>query len=90
VRGARKKSGKDKEMLTEEQKTKYLPSPYLCPFCGSAELTLGKVTADINRAMQSISCGECKRRWTNVYALTQVVEDDWDMRKGEIKPKREE
>ena len=32
-------------MLTEEQKNKYLGSPYLCPYCGSDELSLGKVTA---------------------------------------------
>ena len=25
-------------MLTEDQTTKYLGSPYLCPYCGSDEL----------------------------------------------------
>ena len=74
-------------MLTEEQKNKYLISPYLCPYCGSDELSLGKVTADINRAVQNISCRQCKKRWTNIYALTHIEEDEWDMRKGEIKPK---
>ena len=74
-------------MLTEEQKTKYLASPYLCPYCGSDELTLGKVTADVSRAVQNISCRQCKKRWTNIYTLAHVEEDEWDMRKGEIKPK---
>ena len=32
-------------MLTEDQKNKYLGSPYLCPYCGSDELSLGKVSA---------------------------------------------
>ena len=74
-------------MLTEEQKKKYLGSPYLCPYCGSDEISLGKVTADVNRAVQNISCRQCKKRWTNIYTLTHVEEDEWDMRKGEIKPK---
>ena len=74
-------------MLTEDQTTKYLISPYLCPYCGSDELSLGKVTADINRALQSISCRQCKKRWTNIYALAQIEEDEWDMRRREIKPK---
>ncbi len=74
-------------MLTEEQKTKYLISPNACPYCGSDELSLGKVNADINRAMQNISCRQCKKRWTNIYALAQIEEDEWDMRRREIKPK---
>ena len=72
-------------MLTEEQRNKYLLSPYLCPYCGSDELSLGKVNADINRAVQNISCRQCKMRWTNVYKLAQVEEDQWDMRRREIK-----
>jgi transcription elongation factor Elf1 len=74
-------------MLTEDQTTKYLGSPYLCPYCGSDELSLGKVTADVNRAVQNISCRQCKQRCTNIYKLTQVEEDEWDMRRREIKPK---
>ena len=77
-------------MLTEEQKNKYLASPYICPYCGSDELTLGKVTADVNRTLQSISCRQCKKRWTNIYTLAQVEEDEWNMRRGEIKAKKEE
>jgi hypothetical protein len=74
-------------MLTGEQKTKYLASPYLCPYCGSDQLSLGKVTADVNRTLQSISCRQCKKRWTSIHELTCIEEDEWDTRKGEIKPK---
>jgi transcription elongation factor Elf1 len=74
-------------MLTIEQKNKYLASPDLCPYCGSDKLSLGKVFADVNQTVQNISCGQCKKRWTNIYALTRIEEDEWDMRKGEIKPK---
>jgi transcription elongation factor Elf1 len=74
-------------MLTEEQKNKYLTSPYLCPYCGSDELSLGKVTADIDRAVQNISCRQCKKRWTNIYALTHIEEDEWDMRRTGIMPR---
>ena len=74
-------------MLTEEQKTKYLASPYLCPYCGSDDLSLGKVTNDVNRTLQSISCRQCKKRWTSIYELARIEEDEWDMRKEEIKAK---
>ena len=74
-------------MLTEEEKNEYLASPYICPYCGSDEFTLGKVTADVNRAVQNISCRQCKKRWTNVYTLAHVEEDEWDMRKGRLEPK---
>jgi len=74
-------------MLTEEQENKYLGSPYLCPYCGSDQLSLGKVTADVNRAVQTVSCRQCKKRWTNIYTLAHVEEDEWDMRRREVKPK---
>ncbi len=74
-------------MLTDDQKTKYLTSPYLCPYCGSDDISLGKVTTDINRALQNISCRQCKKRWTNIYKLAQMEEDEWDMRRREIKPR---
>ena len=72
-------------MLTQDQKTKYLTSPHVCPYCGSDELSLGKVTsADINRTVQNISCRQCKKRWTNIYTLAQIEEDEWDTRKDRI------
>jgi hypothetical protein len=74
-------------MLTEEQKKKYLVSPHLCPYCGSGEVSLGKVTLDVNRTAQYISCRQCKKRWMNIYALTRMEEDEWDMRRREIKSK---
>ncbi len=79
--------GRQVEMLTEEQKQKYLTTPYKCPYCGSDELTLGKVTADLKRTLQTISCSQCKRRWTSIYELSHIEEDEWEMRKGEIKAK---
>ena len=27
------------------------------------------------------------RRWTSIYELSRIEKDEWDMRKGEIKPK---
>ena len=77
-------------MLTEEQKNKYLASPYICHYCGSDELTLGKTTEDVNRAVQNISCRQFKKRWTSIYELTRIEEDEWEMRKGEIKAREKE
>ncbi len=74
-------------MLTEEQKTKYLASPHVCPYCGSEGLSIGKVVADIDRAVQNISCRQCKKRWSNIYGLTRIEEDEWEIRKGEIRSK---
>jgi hypothetical protein len=74
-------------MLTEEQKKKYLASPYLCPYCGSDQLSLGKVTPDVNRTLQTISCRQCKKRWTSIYELSCIEEDQWDTRKEGLKPK---
>ena len=74
-------------MFTKEQKKKYLTSPYLCPYCGSGELSLGKIIAEINRVVQNISCRQCKKRWTNIYTLAQMEEDEWDMRRRDVKPR---
>jgi len=71
-------------MLTQDQESKYLTSPHLCPYCGSDELSLGKATAEINRTVQSILCRKCKKRWTNIYTLAQIEEDEWDIRKDRI------
>ena len=74
-------------MLTEDQKNRYLAAPHLCPYCGSGEISLGKVTLDVKRTAQNISCRQCKKRWLNIYALTHMEEDEWDMRRREVKPK---
>jgi hypothetical protein len=87
VRGARRKSGKGEEMLAEEQKHKYLASPNICPHCGSDELTLGKTAADVRRAVINMSWWQYKKRWTSIYELTRIDEDEWDMRKEGLKPK---
>jgi hypothetical protein len=64
-------------MLSEEQKTAYLVS----------ELSWGKVTVAFSRGVQNISCRQCKKRWKNVYALVRIEEDEWDMRRREVRPK---
>jgi len=37
--------------------------------------------------VQNIVCRQCKKRWASIYELAHIEEDEWDMRKGEIKPK---
>ena len=74
-------------MLTIEQKNRYLASPDICPYCGSDKISLGKVFAEVNQTVQNMLCAQCKKRWTNIYGLTRMEEDEWDMRKGEIKSK---
>jgi len=74
-------------MLTQDQKTKYLTYPHQCPYCGSEDLSSGKTTADTTRAVQNVSCRQCKKRWSNIYTLAQIEEDEWDMKRREVRPR---
>jgi transcription elongation factor Elf1 len=64
----------EKEMLTKDQKEKYLKHPANCPYCGSSEVSYEGVTFDSSKVWHEISCSKCNKRWADVYALTDVEE----------------
>jgi transcription elongation factor Elf1 len=61
-------------VLTEEEKNKYLRYPGNCPYCGSYELSYGKVTFEANKVWHEISCTQCGKRWADIYRMTDVEE----------------
>jgi len=58
---------------------KYLLSPHTCPYC-SGELLTAISRVEFREldgqetAQQTVECCECRKRWTDVYSLTSVVE----------------
>ena len=67
---------KESEMLTKEQKEKYLRYPGHCPHCGSYELSYEKVTFEANKVWHEISCTQYSKRWADIYSLTDMEEID--------------
>jgi transcription elongation factor Elf1 len=58
--------------LTPRAKKKYLKAPYACPFCGSRDIEGKQAEIDCGACWQSIFCVACKRRWDDVYKLTNI------------------
>jgi transposase-like protein len=68
----------EENMLTEEQKKKYLKNPCLCPYCGSEEIhTHSNIEAmEDGRAFQSVKCKDCNLTWADRYVLMDIEEDE--------------
>ena len=63
--------------LTEEQQRRYIAvKGTRCPYCGTKDVTVGDMQADGDTATQSVTCDECGENWTDVYTLTDIVEDE--------------
>ena len=58
--------------FTEEQIQKYLKHPYVCPDCGSTEISSGQSDFCDNKVYQNVRCKKCKREWQDVYTLTNI------------------
>ncbi|MDD5510816.1 MAG: hypothetical protein PHI12_08400 [Dehalococcoidales bacterium] len=58
--------------LTDEQRAKYLQSPYECPFCGVREIDALEWDGEL--AAQKITCRKCCRSWWDYYKLVDVEE----------------
>jgi C4-type Zn-finger protein len=63
-------------MLTEQQKTDYLNSSSLCPYCKSSNINAERIEADGESAWGEVECEDCGERWTDVYTLTDVETRD--------------
>jgi len=64
--------------LTRAQKKRYLrKGGNVCPgpHCNSEDLhTLGQLSIDGEYIRQGIQCFGCRRVWTNLYALSDIIE----------------
>jgi transposase-like protein len=62
--------------LTLEEKGKYLDSlGYNCPYCGSDDISYTDgITAEGGTGFQPVYCVTCKKEWTDVFKLINIVE----------------
>ncbi len=54
-------------------KKRYLEKPQSCPYCDSDKLDGGEVKTFDEDIRQRITCFSCKRTWTDVMTVTDVV-----------------
>ncbi len=60
-------------MLTAEQKKNYLKHTEACPYCGTTELDINSISFEEDEIWQDIGCIICKKTWTNVYKIVDVL-----------------
>ena len=61
--------------LTRVRKRKYIDEGgNKCPFCGSEELEGKRYEADSTVAWREVECVNCKKRWEDVYTLSDIEE----------------
>lgn len=63
-----------KTELTQEAISKYLKSPYHCPFCESDNITA--LEWEPEQSGQIVECNACGKRWWDVYQLVTI--EDYD------------
>uniref|UniRef100_A0A6H1ZB31 Uncharacterized protein n=1 Tax=viral metagenome TaxID=1070528 RepID=A0A6H1ZB31_9ZZZZ len=66
----------DKNILTKEQKKKYLDNPDSCPYCESRDITESGTFYKDMYIYQSWDCDVCCKRWEECYELIKVVGSD--------------
>ena len=66
--------------LTDEQRAAYIASGgHACPFCGSDDLIGDEIEIDDAREVcQHVDCHYCDASWTDVYALSTIVDEEKD------------
>jgi transcription elongation factor Elf1 len=64
--------------LTETQKKAYVEGGGLeCPYCNRTDGVEGKsINVDAGGASQEIICNVCGLAWTDLYTLTEILEDE--------------
>lgn len=62
--------------MTPKQRQAYLDSKgSKCPYCQSVDISAGSSDADGDEIYQKVVCNACKREWTDIFRLRDVVED---------------
>ena len=62
--------------MNDQQKKEYLEHPNTCPYCESEDISGGVMQVDGTGAWQTIECRGCFKKWTDIYKLVDVEEDD--------------
>lgn len=64
-------------MLSAQDKKAYVQSDgRYCPYCRSAELTMGKYDADEGWITFAVTCDECGKEWRDLYVLKGLIEEE--------------
>ena len=61
-------------IMTEQDKKDYLENPFHCPFCKKGNIDADHIETTYNGAYQSVRCPDCKKRWNDMYELTDMEE----------------
>lgn len=66
------------ELLSDEKKKEYIyDGGVRCPYCQSDDITsMGPIHLDDGGAWQQIQCNSCNKRWTDIYSLSAIEEED--------------
>jgi transposase-like protein len=63
--------------MNPENAKRYLEMRGLvCPYCDSRDIEGGSMDFDADEMVQRISCHKCNERWTDVYKLVAVADED--------------
>lgn len=65
-------------LITKEQIKKYLKDPTTCPWCNSTEVYTIDHDRTYNAYLTSIKYMKCKKRWTEIYKLVDIEEEEPD------------
>lgn len=65
---------KDSEVFKESIKKKYMDhAGNICPYCGSRDISIsGVFDADGLHGWQDAVCGNCEKKWTDMYTLVDI------------------
>jgi len=61
--------------LSQDKKDKYVKSGNCCPYCEGEEVTGDTWESDDNRVSRDMYCPECEKYWTDIYTLTEIIEE---------------
>jgi hypothetical protein len=82
----------DMAKLTTAQARAYFEKDgVVCPYCGSDKARISGGDEGPDAIWQNVWCGDCDGEWTDKYelvALTEGSDPDWDWRKDDLIPPR--
>ena len=63
--------------LTDKERQAYINGGYNhCPYCDSENISIEDKQSDDNYIRAYTKCDNCERCWTEVYTLTEIIEDE--------------